>query len=136
MFSEITKPIRNNCPDPHKLCTFKILIDDLPAIDDTENPLNQCILLNTYREIFRKQYDCQIHIVCVMKFHDSLLEKSANIRWDIIDKFVPFSENPAIDNFVRTNTSAEKELKEQYRVEFHPYNMVFTKLQKDLEKYL
>ena len=83
-----------------------------------------------------QRYDCQIRIACGMNFFDSFFEKSANIQRDIIDKRISFHDGLAIDELIRINTSAEKELKKQYGVEFYPYNMVFTKLQKDLEKYL
>lgn len=136
VFSEISEPIWNNCLNPHKLCTFTLLVDDLPTKDDTENLLNQCILLNTYREFFMKRYDCQIRIACGMNFYDSFYEKSANIQRDIIDKRISFHEELAIDELIRINTSAEKELTQQYGIEFYPYNMVFTKLQKDLKKHL
>ena len=131
-----TKILWNEISCPRELCTFTILIDDLPTKEDTENLLDHCIVLNTYREVFEKRYDWRIKMVCGMKIYDSPIEKSAHLRQDILDRQVPFCEDLAIDELIRINTSAWKKVDERYGAEFYPYNMVFTKLQKDLEKYL
>ena len=75
----------------------------------------------------------------------SFVEQSATIqklnvhlrvKHDIID-FTPYlSKNLAIDDLIRLNTSAEQELEGQSGKDCYSYDMVYTKLQKNLEKYL
>lgn len=136
VFSQILAPMWNNPICPRELCTFTILIDDLPTKEDTQNLLDDCVALNTYRKVFEKRYDWRIQTVCGMKIYDSPIEKSAHIRYDLLERQVPFGEDLAIDELIRINTSARKDVDKQSGAKFYPYNIVFTKLQKDLEKYL
>ena len=55
---------------------------------------------------------------------------------NIVDSRLQFGEHLAINELIRLNTSAGKKLPEKPNQMFYPYDLVFSKLYKDLEKYL
>lgn len=115
---------------------FTVIIDDVPTVEDTENLLDDCVTLNTYSNYFIKRtgFEC-IQIVCGMKHYESYFEMSLNYKKDIIEKRVQFFDSLIIDELVKINTSAENRLKGSFPQNgFYPYNIIFTKLNRNLEK--
>lgn len=118
---------------------FTVIVSDIPTKEDTQNLLDDCITLNTYSTYFTNHTGFKnIQIVCGMKCYDSHFEMSLNCQKDMLEKRVPFQEPLAIDELIQINTDAKKEQKDvpiqQNLNEFYPYNYVFTKLEKNLEK--
>ena len=115
---------------------FTVIVYDVDKKEDTENLLDDCIILNTYRKYFvnSKIFDA-IKIICGLKCYDSNFSMSLNIQEDIINKDFNYIEYLAIDDLVKINTSANKKLdniRSQYGL--YPYNYVFTELDKNLSK--
>ena len=115
---------------------FTVIVGNVPTKEETENLLDDCITLNTYSAYFTSKTGLEsIQIVCGMKCYDSCFEMSLYCKKDIVEKQVQFIDALAIDELVKINTSAEKKLKNIFpRHGFYPYNIIFTKLEKNLEK--
>ena len=122
----------------HRVYIFTVIVGDIPTKDDTENLLDDCIILNTYSTYFINNTGVEsIQIVCGMKQYDSHLKMLLNCKKDIVEKRVQFIDSLAIDELVKINTSAEEKLKNNLSLnEFYPYNFIFTELKKNLEKYI
>lgn len=115
---------------------YNVIIDSIPTKEDTQNLLDNCVILNTYSLYFTNKtgFD-NIQIVCGMEQYDSRFEATLKCKNSILEKRVYFSEDLAIDEHVKINTSAEKELKDTYPQNgFYCYDRVYTQLEKDLEK--
>lgn len=117
---------------------FTIIVGDVSTKEDTEDLLDDCIILNTYSNYFeRKTGFRKIHIVCGMVRYDSWFEMSLNCKKDIVEKQVPFIGNLVVDELVKINTIAEKELKNRISgTGFYPYNFAFTDLGENLKKFV
>ena len=115
---------------------FTVILGNVPTKDDTENLLDDCVTLNTYSDYFTSKTGFKsIQIVCGMKSYDNCFEMSLNCKRDIVEKRVQFIDALAIDELVKTNTSAEKKLEGTFSQNgFYPYNFIFTKLKNNLEK--
>lgn len=122
----------------NRIYVFTVLVDNVPTKEDTENLLDDCITLNTYSTYFISNTGFEdIQIVCGIKCYNSYLEMSLNYKKDFVENGVQFIGSLAIDELVKINTSAEKELKNNIAQKgFYPYNYTFTKLEKNLEKYI
>ena len=120
----------------NRVYTFTVIIDDVPTVEDTENLLNDCVTLNTYSNYFTKHTGFErIQIVCGMKRYESYFHMSLNCKKDIIEKDVQFFDSLMIDELVKINTSAENRLKDIFpQNEYYSYDVIFTKLNRDLEK--
>ena len=115
---------------------YTVITDNIPTKKDTQNLLDNCVILNTYSLYFTNKtgFD-NIQIVCGMEQYDSRFEATLKCKNSILEKRVYFSEDLAIDELVKINTSAEKELKDTYpQNDFYCYDRVYTQLEKDLEK--
>lgn len=78
-----------------------------------------------------------IRIVCGMECYDSHFKMFLNCKKDIVEKRVPFYDSLTINELVKINTSAKEELKDiSAREGFYPYNLIFTQLNENLEKYV
>ena len=76
-----------------------------------------------------------IQIVCGMEHYDNRFESSLKCKNSILEKCVIFSGSLVIDEHVKINTSADKELRNNYPTNgFYRYDYSYTKLRKDLEK--
>lgn len=117
---------------------FTVIMGDVPDKKDTENLLDDCVTLNTYSDYFTSKTGFEsIRIVCGMERYDSYFKMSLNCKKDIVEKQVEFSAPLAIDELVKINTSAEKKLKDILPQHgFYPYNLIFTNLEKNLEKFI
>lgn len=117
---------------------FTVISGIVPTKEDTQNLLDDCVMLNTYSNYFISKTKFEkIQIVCGMKAYDSFLDMLLNCKKDIVEKQIQFTDSLAVDELVKINTSAEKELKGILRQgELYPYNFIFTKLGKDLGKYV
>lgn len=115
---------------------YTVIIDSIPTKKDTQNLLDNCVILNTYSLYFTNKTGFNnIQIVCGMEQYDSRFEATLKCKNSILEKQVYFSEDLAIDELVKINTSAEKELKDTYPQNgFYCYDRVYTQLEKDLEK--
>ena len=115
---------------------YTVIIDSIPTKEDTQNLLDNCVILNTYSLYFTNKTGFNnIQIVCGMEQYDSRFEATLKCKNSILEKRVYFSEDLAIDELVKINTSAEKELKNNYpKNGFYCYNYRYTQLKKDLEK--
>lgn len=115
---------------------YTVIIDSIPTKKDTQNLLDNCVILNTYSMYFTNKTGFNnIQIVCGMEQYDSRFEATLKCKNSILEKQVYFSEDLAIDELVKINTSAEKELKDTYPQNgFYCYDRVYTQLEKDLEK--
>lgn len=122
---------------PMQSYVFTVITGIVPTKEDTENLLDDCVTLNTYSAYFINKTGIEnIQIVCGMKTYDSRFDMLLNCNKDIVEKQVQFTDSLAIDELVKINTSAEKELKNNFSSsEFCPYNFVFTKLKKDIGEY-
>ena len=115
---------------------YTVIIDSIPTKEDTQNLLDNCVILNTYSLYFTNKtgFD-NIQIVCGMEQYDSRFEATLKCKNSILEKRVYFSEDLAIDELVKINTSAEKELKDTYpQYGFYCYDRIYPQLKKDLEK--
>ncbi len=115
---------------------YTVIIDSIPTKEDTQNLLDNCVILNTYSLYFTNKtgFD-NIQIVCGMEKYDSRFEATLKCKNSILEKRVYFSEDLAIDELVKINTSAEKELKDTYPQNgFYCYDRIYPQLEKDLEK--
>lgn len=123
----------------HNRCyIFTVIVGSVPTIDDTENLLDDCVTLNTYSAYFISKTGIEnIQIVCGMKCYESCFEMLLNYKKDIVEKQVQFISEMAIDELVKSNTSAEKAIKKISSLNgFYRYNFIFTELKKNLEKYI
>lgn len=75
-----------------------------------------------------------IQIACGMKCYDNRFEMALRCKEDIVNKKVQFIDSLMIDELVRANTKAEKDLKSAFTQNFYLYNFIFTKLKEDLAK--
>lgn len=117
---------------------FTVIVGSVPTIEDIENLLNDCITLNTYSAYFISKTGFEkIQIFCGTECYDSCFEMSMNCKKDIVEKQIQFIGSLTIDELVKINTSAEEELKNILSPKgFYPYDFTFTKLKKDIEKYI
>ncbi|MCM1468720.1 MAG: HNH endonuclease [Alistipes sp.] len=116
---------------------FTVIAGELPTKEDTENLLDDCIILNSYSVYFLNRTGFErIQIVCGMECYDNHFEMSLKCKENIIKKQVQFSDSLMIDELVRKNTSAKEKLKDISYQSFYPYNMVFVQLDKNLKKYI
>lgn len=122
-------------PQYHRPHIFTVIVGEIPK-QDTKNLLDDCIILNTYSNYFINNTGFEsIQIVCGMECYDSYLEMSLKCKKDIVEKQVQFIGPLAIDECVKSNTSAKKKLKDSFSPnKFYPYNFVFTDLEKNLKK--
>lgn len=122
----------------NRVYIFTVIAGDVPMVKDVENLLDDCVTLNTYSTYFTNCTGLKrIQIVCGMEWYDSRFEMSLNCKKDIIDKKVQFIDSLMIDELVKNNTGAEKHLKNvSPQNGFYPYDFTFTKLNKDLKKYI
>lgn len=119
-----------------RTCIFSVIVGNIPTQEDTQNFLDDCVILNTYNYYFvQKKMFKSIQIACGMKCYDNRFEMALRCREDIVDKKVQFIESLMIDELIRINTKAEKDLKSTFSQNgFYPYNFKFTKLKEDLAK--
>ncbi|MCM1046157.1 MAG: HNH endonuclease [Candidatus Gastranaerophilales bacterium] len=138
--------IEDGCAD-YKFCTIKppnrvfiltVVISDIPTKEDSQNLLDDCVTLNTYNDYFIGRTGFKnIQIVCGMECYRSRSDMSLHCKKDIVEKQVPFAKSLAIDELVRINTNAKKDLKNSFsHSEFYPYNFTFTRLKNNLAKYI
>lgn len=111
---------------------FTVITGEVPTEEDTENLLNDCIMLNPYSVYFLNNTGFEsIQIVCGTKCYDSHFEMTLNCKKDIIEKQVQFHDSLAIDELVKTNTSAKNASKDiSGQVGLYPYDFVFVQLEK------
>lgn len=144
IFVNTVKSGINGWTSPCCLCyrEFTVIFPDLPTLQESEELLDNCIVLNTYAALFREKYQRKINIFCGMKCYASSVQMSENLISDIVNSRLPFNEALSVDELIRINTSAEEKLSENPYKNFYsgkniyPYNIIFTKLDKDLQKYL
>lgn len=56
-------------------CVFTVIVGDIPAKEDAQNLLDDCVILNTYNSYFvRKKIFKNIQIACGMKCYDNRFE--------------------------------------------------------------
>ena len=117
---------------------FTVIVGDVPTKEDTQNLLDDCVTLNTYSTYFTNRTGFKnIQIVCGMQCYDSRFEMFLNCKKDIVEKQVQFKDSLAIDELVKINTDAEKDLKDiLVRDGFYPYDFTFTQLKNNLKKYI
>ncbi len=117
---------------------FTVIAGDVPLKEDMENLLDECIILNTYSTYFIGNTGFEdIRIVCGIKCYASHFEMSLKFKKDIVENQVQFIDTLAIDELVKINTTAEKELKGIISQNgFYPYDFIFTPLRKNLEKFI
>lgn len=127
-----------NGQQPIRSYIFTVIVGDVPTKEDSQNLLDDCVTLNTYSTYFTRHTGFEnIQIVCGMKYYDSRFEMSLNCKKDIVEKQVRFKAPLAIDELVKNNTDAKKDLKDISAQDgFYPYNFTFTQLNNNLEKYI
>ena len=92
----------------NKYC-FTVLIYDVDKKEDTENLLDDCIILNTYRKYFQnKNLIKSLKIVCGLKCYESNFAMSLKIQDEVINRDFDFIDVLAIDELVKINTTANK----------------------------
>lgn len=117
-------------------CIFTVAVGNIPTQEDTQNLLDNCVILNAYNRYFvQKKMFKSVQIACGMKRYVNRYEMALRCKEDILDKKVQFTGSLMIDELVKANTKAEKELKGAISpTGFYPYNFIFTKLEEDLTK--
>lgn len=129
-----------NSQSYNRVFIFTVIVGDVPTIEDTQNLLDDCVTLNTYSTYFTNRTGFEnIQIVCGVKRYDNHFEMSLKCKKDIVEKQVQFDSSLAIDEFVKINTDAEKELKDvsvHGQDRFYPFNFTFTQLKNNLKKYI
>ena len=120
----------------NRKCIFTIIAGNIPTKEDSQNLLDDCIILNTYNEYFiRSKLFKNIQIACGMECYENRFEMALNCRKDIVDKSVWFIDSLMIDELVKINTDAKKNLRiASPQNGFYPYNFTFTKLKENLSK--
>lgn len=118
-----------------RTCIFTVIVGNILTQKDTQNLLDDCVILNTYNHYFaQKKMFKSIQIACGMKCYDNRFEMALRCKEDIVNKKVQFIDSLMIDELVRANTKAEKDLKSAFTQNFYSYNFIFTKLKEDLAK--
>lgn len=117
---------------------FTVIVNDVQTKEDTQNLLDDCVILNTYTTYFTNKTGLEsIQIVCGMKCYKSYFEMSLNFTKDIVEKRVYFMGGLIIDELVKINTSANEELKNvSHQNGFYSYNYSYTKLKNSINKFL
>lgn len=126
---------------------FTIIDFSVPSKDDSEEWLNKCVLLNTYQDyLIEKTAINRLQILCGIACYENESKMRSGICNDIIaNRNMYFNENLAVNELIKINTSANKELADtqpiyrmtmSYRPDsrWYPYNLVFTKLSANLQK--
>lgn len=126
---------------------FTIVDYNVPSKNDSEEWLNRCVLLNTYRDyLIEKTAINKLQILCGISCYENEAQMRSAICNDIIAKHnMTFNENLAVNELIKINTSANKELVDTqpiYRMtmsyspdsRWYPYNLVFKKLSANLQK--
>lgn len=127
-----------NSQSYNRVYIFTVILADIQTKKDAQNLLDDCVVLNTYSTYFTRRTGLEnIQIVCGMKCYDSRFEMSLNCKKDVVEKQVQFKAPLAIDELVKNNTDAKKDLKDISAQDgFYPYNFTFTQLNNNLEKYI
>lgn len=122
----------------NRVFIFTVIVGEVPTREDTQNLLDDCVTLNTYSTYFTSCTGFEnIQIVCGMKCYDSRFEMFLRCKKDIVEKQVQFNSLLAIDELVKINTDAKKDLKDiPVRDGFYPYDFTFTQLKNNLKKYI
>ncbi len=122
----------------NRVYIFTVIVCDVPTTEDIENLLDDCVTLNTYSTYFTSNTGFEsIQIVCGVECYNSRFGMSLNCKKDIVERQVQFIGSLAIDERVKINTSAKKDLKDICPQKgFYPYDFTFTKLRKNLEKFI
>ena len=123
--------------------TFTIVDYNIPTKGDSEEWLNRCILLNTYRDYLISKTDINnLQIFCGRACYENETRMRSSVCKDIINlNNMPFNENLMVNELIKINTSAEKELIGTQPIPigtsnsyWYPYNIVFTRLSANLQK--
>lgn len=122
----------------NRVYIFTVIVGKVSSTEHTQNFLDDSVVLNTYSTYFINRTGFEsIQIVCGMKCYDNCFEMSLNYKKDILEKHVRFKAPLAIDELVKINTDAKKDLQDISDQDgFYPYNFTFTQLQNNLEKYI
>lgn len=127
---------------------FTIFNPDSPLQKDSEEWLTNCTILNTYRDyLVATTGISEIKIICGLRAYDNEAQMRSSIRDHIVsNQHVEFTNDLAINDLIRINTSAKKELEEnpqtfsQYfssiynQDKWYAYNYTYTKLSENLRK--
>ena len=133
--------------------TFTVINFDMPLKEDTQNLLDECIILNTVGQYYlHPKYGCEVRIYCGMTLYESNSGLSAEkLMHDIINRnCASINTSPkyylAIHGLVWSNTNAREKIKESDyqrnsylspiddREGFFPYDETFPQMKKILEK--
>ena len=118
-----------------RTCIFTVVMGNIPSKEDTQNFLDDCVILNTYNGYFtRKKIFKSIQIVCGMERYNSYFAMYSNYIKDIRNNKVQFTDSLIIGELVRINTDAEEKLKGISSNGFYPYDFTYTNLEKNLAK--
>lgn len=136
VFAENTSGYKNPMYGSNRTCIFTVIMGNIPTKEDTQNFLDDCIILNTYNGYFtRKNIFKSIQIACGMKCYENHFELLLKCKEDIVDKKVQFLSSMMIDELVKINSDAKDELQGIFiQNGFFPYNYIFKNLEKDLAK--
>lgn len=117
---------------------YTVIIDNIPTKEDTKNLLDDCVILNTYSFYFTNKTGFEnIQIICGMEQYDNGFDAMLKCKKRILEKQICFNAPLAIDELVKINTDAEKELQDaRPQNGFYCYDYMYTKLKKDIEKRL
>ena len=123
--------------------TFTIVDYNIPTKGDSEEWLNRCILLNTYRDYLISKTDINnLRILCGIYCYENETKMRSSVFNKIINRNnMLFNENLMVNELMKINTSAEKELIDTQPIpigtsnsNWYPYNIVFTRLSANLQK--
>lgn len=128
--------------------TFTIVDFNIPTNNDSEEWLNRCIILNTYRDYLMQTAAINnLKILCGMRCYENEAKMRSKIIDDIINEhYMSFNENMAVNELIKINTTAKKELENtnyssaisfsslHTQDKWYPYNIVFSKLSANLQK--
>lgn len=126
---------------------FTIVNYNVSSKEDSEEWLNLCVLLSTYRDyLIKKTAINKLQILCGIFCYENESQMRSAICNDIIANHnMIFNENLMVNELIKINTSANKELVDAQPIcrmtmscrpdfRWYPYNLVFTKLSANLQK--
>ncbi len=115
---------------------YTIINYDIETKDDTQEFLNNCVILNTYGQNYfmRKRICDKMLIACGMDCHNTPLDVDSREINRILQTDADSSCYLIISELIRYNTDAAEEVRREQYKNWYRYNYTYTKLKEILAK--